>query len=443
MSIPQVIDGVTELDSELFNPIINRVNGLQTGETPIPLAGIEGALGEYEPLQNMRAGGLNAWDFIGVDPTGVLSSSTGLTDFFNACSQQRVPGTIPPGTYLINPYIQAPSYLTIYAYGAMFVTAHESDLFSCIEFRNRQWVNIYGLSVNGNRAAWPGSTAQYKHAIAFLGSRHIRLYDITLMDNVTDGLFFGLASSGGCADVVASGVVSTGNGRLGLAITALDGGTFRSCTFSFSNGVNPESGVDIEPGNATNIVRNIVFESPVITGNTGHGFVVHTDQNAAVPQHGIQINGGSIRDNAKAGVLFYSARGVTLRDVSITDNGWAGLEASGQFGDVTDLLVDGGEIRDNGTYGVVGMSNATHAFRRPRFRDVRISGPNTQTGIDLRNTVDAPALLNVPIDGFATGLVTGSGVTNLLLDRIDPSGCATPLTLGDDAGSRVERDTIT
>ena len=46
MSIPHVIDGVTDLDSELFNPIIDRVNGLQSGDIAIPLAGIAGALGE-------------------------------------------------------------------------------------------------------------------------------------------------------------------------------------------------------------------------------------------------------------------------------------------------------------------------------------------------------------------------------------------------------------
>ena len=53
MTIDHVVDGETELDSELFNPWVDHMNGLQTGALPIALAGIEEALGEYEPLVNV------------------------------------------------------------------------------------------------------------------------------------------------------------------------------------------------------------------------------------------------------------------------------------------------------------------------------------------------------------------------------------------------------
>lgn len=42
MSIPYVVDGETELSSELFNPWVDQMNGLQTGDLPIALPGIEG-----------------------------------------------------------------------------------------------------------------------------------------------------------------------------------------------------------------------------------------------------------------------------------------------------------------------------------------------------------------------------------------------------------------
>ena len=63
MSLSYVVDGETELDSALFNPWVDHMNGLQTGALPIALAGIEGALGEHEPLQNMRAGVANVLDY--------------------------------------------------------------------------------------------------------------------------------------------------------------------------------------------------------------------------------------------------------------------------------------------------------------------------------------------------------------------------------------------
>ena len=67
MSIPHVVDGETELDSELFNPWVDHMNGLQTGALPIALAGIEGALGEYEPLVQAasRVRDVREWGVVG------------------------------------------------------------------------------------------------------------------------------------------------------------------------------------------------------------------------------------------------------------------------------------------------------------------------------------------------------------------------------------------
>lgn len=57
MSLSYVVDGETELDSELFNPWVDHMNGLQTGALPIALAGIAGALGaddEANGIANIR-----------------------------------------------------------------------------------------------------------------------------------------------------------------------------------------------------------------------------------------------------------------------------------------------------------------------------------------------------------------------------------------------------
>ena len=76
MSIPYVVDGETPLDSALFNPIIDRANGLADGSVPIALPGITAALGAYVPLQNMRASVVNTRDH------GVLGQNADYTTQF-------------------------------------------------------------------------------------------------------------------------------------------------------------------------------------------------------------------------------------------------------------------------------------------------------------------------------------------------------------------------
>ena len=59
----------TRIRAHHFNELQQAAEDLQAGALPIALAGIEGALGEYEPLQNMREVRRNVLDF-GADPTG-------------------------------------------------------------------------------------------------------------------------------------------------------------------------------------------------------------------------------------------------------------------------------------------------------------------------------------------------------------------------------------
>lgn len=82
MSIPVFIDGETELDSLTFNPMVSRINGIVDGTVDLPLTGIEGALGAYEPLVNMRAGVTNVLDVLAAGGTIQDAIDAGGTTYF-------------------------------------------------------------------------------------------------------------------------------------------------------------------------------------------------------------------------------------------------------------------------------------------------------------------------------------------------------------------------
>lgn len=89
MSLPYVVDGETELNSELFNPWVDHMNGLQTGALPIALAGIEGALGEYGPLGSvvsLRQRIYNAYDYGARADNGATDNYSALQSAINECS---------------------------------------------------------------------------------------------------------------------------------------------------------------------------------------------------------------------------------------------------------------------------------------------------------------------------------------------------------------------
>ena len=98
MSIPHVTDGETDLDSALFNPIIDRVNGLADGAAPIALAGIAGALAEDGRLANLSVTYANLRDYGGVSDS-TTDNSPAFAEALSEAQIVLVPMSGSPTSY--------------------------------------------------------------------------------------------------------------------------------------------------------------------------------------------------------------------------------------------------------------------------------------------------------------------------------------------------------
>ncbi|EGQ7646269.1 hypothetical protein I2703_000344 [Vibrio alginolyticus] len=117
-------------------------------------------------------------------------------------------------------------------------------------------------------------------------SEHGHLFDIRGAKNIT--VQQGLGSNGtGDAFYVGGGVVNRyaenihlndcegrNNRRQALSITSVIG--FRAPNFKggYTNGIAPESGIDIEPNDNNAELKDIVLDNPITTENSGFGIVI-------------------------------------------------------------------------------------------------------------------------------------------------------------------------
>ena len=110
MTIPQVVDGVTDADAAFMNQLVdaaNQANAAFNGAGQITTAAITPALEGYKPLDSLRAPHINALDFAGIDPTGATSSSAGLAAMATAAGAGQAQGysglpmIFPPGEYVL------------------------------------------------------------------------------------------------------------------------------------------------------------------------------------------------------------------------------------------------------------------------------------------------------------------------------------------------------
>lgn len=99
MSIPQFVDGETDLDSITFNRIVNRVNAITDGTAPIALPGIEGALGEAG-VRHLGSGRANILDYNEHAGDGSTSINSLITEMVADTTTNDVL-EFPPGSYLL------------------------------------------------------------------------------------------------------------------------------------------------------------------------------------------------------------------------------------------------------------------------------------------------------------------------------------------------------
>lgn len=116
MSIPYVIDGETDLDSTTINRWIDNIN-------TVPLASITGALAEYEPLANMRAGVVNVLDY-GAVGDGETDDTAAFESALDAIDQARGGRLILPSRlyYLPNGIAESVPGLAVQGLGHRYFT---------------------------------------------------------------------------------------------------------------------------------------------------------------------------------------------------------------------------------------------------------------------------------------------------------------------------------
>ena len=164
---PEDLDPVLRDVRDNLDVLDSDVDDIQSGALPIALAGIAGALGEYEPLDALLETYKVAANY-GIPTDGVTPAGAAI----NAAITQldtRTPGgngilTIPPGKYIIEETIEIPPRFrflgsggggSLGAYGGTEFVAANGLNANMFESKNDEWWHwgeLAYFSINGNKA---------------------------------------------------------------------------------------------------------------------------------------------------------------------------------------------------------------------------------------------------------------------------------------------------
>jgi len=184
------------------------------------------------------------------------------------------------------------------------------------------------------------STDEHCYGISLLGVTNVNIRATYVSDCTGDGICIGSLNGTAPSNITLCDVVSTGNRRQGMSITAGSSISAYDSEFSYTAGTAPGDGIDIEPDAATDSVSNVTIDNCVLRGNAGDGIQVNAH---AANVTGINVVNCLIDYNSYAGFATQSSNGYVVNTGTVYgnaffQNGWYGI----LLGDTTTNYIVGG-----------------------------------------------------------------------------------------------------
>jgi len=251
----------------------------------------------------------------------------GITSVFNSGGGFLL---IPTGVYNINALtsvVMKNNVSLILSPNAILQAITNSlDAYAIVLFDGVDNCKLIGGIIKGDRTTHTGITGESGMGIWVKNSTNIDIIDVRVDDCWGDGIYIGGTGTLG-KSVHVNVIICKGNNnrRNGLTIAAADEWSVEDSVFKNSNGIAPESGIDIEPNLDKPGVTNGNVSNTHCYGNAGHGIAISQPTTSF-----INLEGNFCYQNSLSGIQSaYVGEGVELKSNSCYENTIHGISLLG------------------------------------------------------------------------------------------------------------------
>lgn len=124
--------------------------------------------------------------------------------------------------------------------------------------------NVKNITMKGNatligdKDIHTGTSGEWGHGFKIEGCSNICIEGLTIKNCWGDGLYIGETNTAQQNDNIRLiNILNDSNRRQGISVISCDGMDILDCVARNIKGINPQSGIDIEPNNTGNIIKNI------------------------------------------------------------------------------------------------------------------------------------------------------------------------------------------
>lgn len=184
--------------------------------------------------------------------------------------------------------------------------------YQMMRVHNAKDVTILNGNLIGDRYIHRGKEGEWGMGISIRGSNNIVVKNTKVSNCWGDGIYIGRLEKLSSNIHIKSCFIDN-NRRNGLSVISAKKLKVTNCVFSNTNGTDPQCGVDIEPNNSEDILRDISFENNFTFNNYHSGFLIYLDQSpSSEKSEKVTININNLFDDGSLNPLRIS--GYSLRD---------------------------------------------------------------------------------------------------------------------------------
>ena len=184
------------------------------------------------------------------------------------------------------------------------------------------------------------AAGEWRHAVSLRSCSIVTVSGLTLANTGGDGIYLGDATGAGyCSNVTVANVAIDNAGRNGISVVSVDGLSITGCTFKNTKGegniatLGPWAGIDLEPNNSSEQLKNIMIANCAFLNNAHYGFLQYTrNLNGSTGILKMTVKECIMQGNSSTGIAVFhvaaslsDSSSVVFQDCTIKDNKGVGI----------------------------------------------------------------------------------------------------------------------